>query len=168
MNVLVAVDSRHGATTEIGRAIADRLTERGLETTTLAAEEVTGVGGYDGVVLGSAVYTGHWLSPAKKLAAREHELLLRRPVWLFSSGPIGDPPFPNDEPAEVDGLLAVTGARAHRTFAGRLDPGELGFLERTMVDAAHAPEGDFRDWDEIRSYADEIADSLLAAAQSGG
>lgn len=168
MNVLIAVESRHGATTEIGRVIAERLRERGIGTTMARVNEVSGVSGYDGVVLGSAVYTGHWLAGSKKLAAREHDLLLQRPVWLFSSGPVGDPPFPNEEPAEVDGLLALTGARTHRTFAGKLDRAELGFLERTMVSAVHAPEGDFRNWDEIRAFADEIATSLLepAPAQS--
>jgi hypothetical protein len=35
-----------------------------------------------------------------------------------------------------------------------------------MVKAVKAPEGDFRDWDAIRTWADEIADDLDVRAGS--
>ncbi len=50
--------------------------------------------------------------------------------------------------------------REHRVFFGALDPDELGFAERMIVKAVKAPTGDFRDWDEIGAWADEIADAL--------
>lgn len=45
-------------------------------------------------------------------------------------------------------------------FAGRIDKSKLDFSEKAMVVAFRAPEGDFRDWDEIESWAGEIADAL--------
>ncbi len=163
MNVLLAVDSRHGATREIAGAIARQLESRGLQTTLESADEVIGVRAYDAVVLGSAVYTGHWLLGAKALASREREALAERPVWLFSSGPVGDPPFPPGEPAEAPGLAEILHAREHRVFESRLDRANVGLLERTMVQAARVPEGDFRNWGDIREFADSIADALAPA-----
>jgi menaquinone-dependent protoporphyrinogen oxidase len=61
-------------------------------------------------------------------------------------------------------VMKVTGARGHRVFAGKLDKAMLSFPERAIVGALRAPYGDFRDWDEIHSWAEEIADSLTAAA----
>ena len=57
-----------------------------------AAEQVSTV--YDAAVLGSGVYLGHWLESACLLVDSHAEALSRIPVWLFSSGPIGDLPMP--------------------------------------------------------------------------
>jgi menaquinone-dependent protoporphyrinogen oxidase len=39
----------------------------------------------------------------------------------------------------------------------------LSFPERAIVGALRAPYGDFRNWDEIRNWAEEIAESLSEA-----
>ncbi len=57
-------------------------------------------------------------------------------------------------------LVAATGAREHRVFAGRLDRHRLGFAERAVTLALRAPEGDFRDWAAIEAWAAEIAETL--------
>jgi menaquinone-dependent protoporphyrinogen oxidase len=57
-------------------------------------------------------------------------------------------------------VLVATKASAHEVFAGRLDYGSLRRVERLMVKALRAPEGDFRDWNAIRSWARPIADQL--------
>jgi hypothetical protein len=75
------------------------LGEHGLEATVLPPEQVEGVDGYAAVVLGSAVYAGHWLKPARELVERHAGDLADRPVWLFSSGPVGDPPKPDEDPS---------------------------------------------------------------------
>jgi menaquinone-dependent protoporphyrinogen oxidase len=50
-----------------------------------------------------------------------------------------------------------TNAREHKLFAGKLDPSELGLLEKAAVRGARAREGDYRDWDEVERWATEIA-----------
>src|ERR687888_2093645 len=126
MKVLVTPATRHGATGEIAQAIGEALRDQGLDPTVLEPEQVEGVDGYDAVVLGSAVYAGHWLKPARELVARCGSALAARPVWLFSSGPIGDPPKPEEDPVDVADLLRATGARQHRVFAGKLVKKQLG------------------------------------------
>jgi menaquinone-dependent protoporphyrinogen oxidase len=86
-------------------------------------------------------------------------------VWLFSSGPVGDdPPKPDEDPVDVADLLAATGAREHRIFAGKLVRKQLSFPEREIVSALRVPEGDFRDWTEIRQWAAGIADAMGAGS----
>ena len=80
--------------------------------------------------------------------------------WLFSSGPVGDPPKPEEDPVDVADLLAATAAREHRIFAGKLVRKQLSFPERAIVSALRVPEGDFRDWTEIRQWAAGIADAV--------
>jgi menaquinone-dependent protoporphyrinogen oxidase len=117
--------------------------------------------GFDAVLLGSAVYAGHWLDPACDWAAASAGALRQRPVWLFSSGPIGEPPFPPDEPYDVGPLTRLTGARGSVVFPGRLQKDLLRFGERAMVTAMRAPTGDFRDWAAVDAWADAIATELL-------
>jgi menaquinone-dependent protoporphyrinogen oxidase len=160
MKVLVTVASKHGSTAEIAKEIASVLNETEIDAVVTPPEEVQAIDEYDPVVLGSAVYAGHWMKEAKELVDRHGDALAERPVWLLSSGPIGDPPKPEEDPVDVASVLERTGAREHRVFAGKLVKKGLSFGEKAIVLALRAPEGDFRDWDEIRSWAGEIADAI--------
>src|SRR6266542_6497358 len=86
MTVLVSAASKHGSTAEIATAVARVLQERGLAVDVRPVENVTLVDGYEAVVLGSAVYAGHWMESARRLAEVQAGALASRPVWLFSSG----------------------------------------------------------------------------------
>ena len=130
MRVLVTAATKHGATGEIARAIGEVLAEHGLDTTVLAPEQVDTVNDYDAVVLGSAVYAGHWLKPARELVDRTGDVLAARPVWLFSSGPVGDPPKPEEDPVDVGEILQTTKARDHRVFEGKLVKQQLSSPRR--------------------------------------
>jgi menaquinone-dependent protoporphyrinogen oxidase len=168
MRVLVSAASKHGATSEIGQAIGDALDKAGLEVVVLPPDAVTTIEDFDAVVLGSAIYTGRWMDSAKQLIERERAALISRPVWLFSSGPVGDPPVPEGEPPDVAALREQTGARDHRIFPGRIDRRRLGFVEKAMVGAVKAPDGDFRPWDEIKLWALEIAVALREITPASG
>ena len=157
MRVLVTAASRHGTTAEIAEAIAEVLRKASIEVDVLAPEAVDTVDPYDAVVLGSGVYAGHWLAPAKAFVERHEEGLRYRAVFLFSSGPLGDPPKPVEDPADVAAIDVATGAMDHRVFAGRLVESELGRAERIVIKVVRAPFGDFREWDDITWWASEIA-----------
>lgn len=160
MTILVAYASKHGSTEEIARRIAERLRERGKATDVRSIDDVSDLGAAEAVVLGSAVYIGSWMKAARSFASRNSDTLSRMPVWLFSSGPTGTEPTDVGISDKQLAALQAIGARDHRVFSGSLDADKLGFLERKMIKAAKAPVGDFRDWDEVRAYADQIADAL--------
>lgn len=168
VRVLVTTASKHGATA----GIADRLVHllqdspagvsRGLVAVAVPVERDPDPAGYDAVVLGSAVYAGRWLESARHFATDRAAVLRTRPVWLFSSGPIGPPPFPAAEPHDAAPLATMVGARAHRVFPGRLDEQLLGPEERAVVTAMRAPTGDVRDWAALAAWAEEIVTDLTA------
>jgi len=167
MRVLVSVASRHGSTAEIADKIGEVLKAAGIDADIRPPDQILGVAQYDGVILGSGVYAGRWLAPAKQLAERESAVLRSRPVWLFSSGPVGDPAKPAAEPVDVDLVRKWTDAIDHRVFPGKLDRQELGFGERAIVLAVHAAEGDFRQWEDVAAWAAGIVQTLQAPPVSG-
>jgi menaquinone-dependent protoporphyrinogen oxidase len=166
MRVLVTTASKHGSTAEIGSAIAETLADHGIETGVLAPDDVISVHRYDAVIMGSAVYAGHWMSSMKRMAHRLAPELTERPVWLFSSGPVGDPPLPEEEPVDVAPMMEATGARGHVVFAGKLDKRVLTFAEKAIVAAFKVSEGDFRDWDEVRKWTAGVAEELASLSEA--
>jgi menaquinone-dependent protoporphyrinogen oxidase len=165
MTVLVTAATKNGSTGEIARAIGEALVARGAATVVLPPEEVRDLGGYDAVVLGSAVYSGHWLPEALALVDRGAGGWAGRRVWLFSSGPVGDPARwltqkMGVDPVDLPKIRAVTGAREHRMFGGKLDPKTLPLGQRMGLALVRGMRGDFRDWDAVRGWAAGIADSL--------
>jgi menaquinone-dependent protoporphyrinogen oxidase len=173
MNVLVTAASRQGATYEIAEAIGRVLRERGFDSTISRPEQVDDVTGYDAVVIGSAIYTGHWLEPANDFARRFAHELAQRPVWLFSSGPVGDPRRKlvqkmTADPLELPSVLAQTHARGHRILAGRLAGDHLAGAQRLSLLIFRGLQGDWRDWAEIERYATAIADALDNGARGEG
>ena len=171
MKVLVTHASRHGATAGISTAVAAAIEERfaqhqrGVEVEVSPVSRVRSLAGYDAVVLGSAVYVGKWLPPAREFVRAFTRDLKVRDVWLFSSGPLGDPPRPVEEPAEPAALVDVLGAHEHPILSGARDRGHLRVSERIVARAVHAPEGDFRDWDAIRAWGHAIADDLVPSSR---
>ena len=165
MKVLVTAASRHGSTAEIAAVIGDVLKSRGFEVTVARPEDVAALSEFEAVVLGSAVYLGHWLTPATNLADRIGAELAGRPVWLFSSGPVGDPAkkFAQQmdvDPVDLQTVQKATGARAHKRFSGKLDRVNLRGLQRVGLSLFRGLQGDFRDWKAVREWAASIADQL--------
>ncbi len=89
MPVLVAYASKHGATAGIAERIAERLRAAGLEAEARPVKAVRDVAAYDAFVIGAAAYMFHWMKEATAFVRRHRTLLATRPVWLFSSGPLG-------------------------------------------------------------------------------
>ena len=158
MRVLIAVGSRHGSTWAIGELLASRLEASGHTVDVEDAGAVTTVAPYDAVVAGSAVYMGQWMAESKGFVKRFREDVKGTPTYVFSSGPIdgypeGDPP---GHIAACEALLPYD----DRVFAGRLDRKNLNVLERSVTRVLKAPEGDYRDWEEIAAWGEDIAGSL--------
>lgn len=171
MKVLVAYASRLGSTRSIAYAIAARLRIHGINATASPVADIHDATSFDAVVIGSAVYAGHWMDDASAWVETHVVALSVRPTWLFSSGPVGERASRSEpRPAsEVAALQALIGARGHRIFAGALDrstiaDGDFPFIER-VVARRFVPEGDFRDWPAIETWADAIAADLAATQQ---
>lgn len=161
MNVLVAFASKHGSTRQIAEMIGQELSDSGHTVQVRSVSEASTAEPYDAAIVGSAIYMGNWLGEARQFVEKNQARLSAVPVWLFSSGPLGqEDPQPRGDFAHLQELMYATQARGHRTFVGKLDRSELGLGERLVVKIVKAPEGDFRDWEAIRGWSREIASAL--------
>jgi len=105
---------------------------------------------------------------------RHQQALTNRPLWLFSSGPLGLARHDSKgrdlcqvaAPHDFREWSRHLHPRGCRVFFGRLNretlPAWHKFIIKLMGHRAEKllPEGDFRDWLEIESWAREIADVL--------
>jgi menaquinone-dependent protoporphyrinogen oxidase len=165
VRVLVAFASRHGATEGIAAALGATLSERGFSVDVRSAESVSDVGQYRAIVLGSALYTGSWMKGAVEFAERHARQLVPRPVWLFSSGPLGPVTGADYEQAkQLTDLTDLLLPEDHIVFPGALDLDKLSFAERMVMRAVRAEPGDYRDWDAVEGWSQRIADTLHGAA----
>jgi menaquinone-dependent protoporphyrinogen oxidase len=154
-----------GGTAGIAKLVGNALTDTGFQVDVVPAPEVANLGPYDAVVIGGALYTGHWHRQARRFVKRHTGALRSRPVWLFSSGPLNGsaaeeiPPVP-----QVQKLVERIGARGHMTFGGRL-PTDAKRFPASAIAKTHA--GDWRDRERIRGWAAERAMDLLSLDQLG-
>jgi menaquinone-dependent protoporphyrinogen oxidase len=128
MRVLVTWGSKRGGTARIGTMIADTLAASGYEVMAAPIERVTSLDGFNGVIIGGALYANLWPSKARRFVNRHYAALRKLPVWMFSSGPLDISADEKDiPPTRVVSILAErVGAQGHVTFGGRLDPAARG------------------------------------------
>jgi menaquinone-dependent protoporphyrinogen oxidase len=164
--LLVAYASKHGATAEIAAAIADEIRSSGLDADLIDAAEVRDLSPYCGLVLGSAVYMKHWQPSARRLLRRVERQLGERPLWIFSSGPVGDAEVDPKwcEPAGVISRAQRLNLRDHVVFGGRVPQDPHNFVERAMLRDTPADLQDRRDFDEIREWARAVAATAAPVA----
>lgn len=158
MRVLVTYASKHGSTAQVAERIALALVASGVKADVLPVRDVGDIGGYEAVVLGSSVYFGKWAAEAVSFADHNRTTLAKRPVWLFSVGPLGDQP--RIDPVEIARFATSIKTVDHHLFAGNLNVNGLSLLERVIVKGVKAPTGDYRDWNEIDSWGTTIARQL--------
>ncbi len=164
INVLVAYGSKHGATEEIAERIARSLRAAGHEPVVRTAGEVRDLDRYDAVVLGSAVYGGRWRRDARRLLRRLRSSLDQRPLWLFSSGPVGESaPDPADRwqhPRWVREAGERLEARDQTVFRGRIPAEPSNMMERAVARQTPGGELDGLEPAAIDAWAERIAAAL--------
>ena len=186
MAILICYASKYGGTQEIAERIGGKLHELGHDVEVKSADAVVDVSGYSAFVIGSGVYSGAWLPEAADFVRRNSGTLSARPVWLFSSGPLGPKVASEHEqgpdvvlgqirvfgsthtihwpvPKEVVEFRSVIKPREHEMFFGVLNHKKLPFVQSIAVRAVGGMEGDYRDWKAIDAWAESIARALTPA-----
>jgi menaquinone-dependent protoporphyrinogen oxidase len=158
MKIIIACSSKHGSTTEVGERISAVLRQRGHNVDLRDVSDVLEVHGYDAAVIGSATYWAKWRADAVRFLNRHSEDLSAMPVWLFSSGPIGEQVREN--PIDLPLNMKLSHAQGHRLFGGQIDATELGPVERLVTTVLSVPSGDWRNWDQIEAWATDIHHAL--------
>jgi menaquinone-dependent protoporphyrinogen oxidase len=159
--VLVAYTTKHGSTAEVANAVADVLRQRGLEVDLRPAGGIDSLEGYDAVVLGAPLYMGRWERAARHFLKQHQAALRTTPTAVFALGPLGDTPDDRRAPMkQLEHALAKTPEVkpvAIGLFGGVIDSDKLRFPFSSM------PEGDWRDWQAITDWCEDLA-TLFAGA----
>jgi len=163
--VLVAYASKHGMTAEIAAKIGETLRQSGLQADVMPVKNVRGLATYKAVVLGSAVYIAMWRKEMVKFLQENEVALSQRPLWVFSSGPLGegDPlellhgwRFPEAQRPLVERIKP----RDIAVFHGAIDLKKMTIFEKWVLKRVKARTGDFRDWEAITRWAAGVSDEL--------
>jgi menaquinone-dependent protoporphyrinogen oxidase len=164
MKVLIVWGSKMGGTEEIARILGESLASAGFDVTCAPAIAAPPLGDFAAVLVGGALYANRWHPEAHAFVTRNLAGLRRRPVWMFSSGPLdasaADGELP--PPGQVATLMDRVGALGHVTFGGRLSPEHA--TSGMAAAMAKRQSGDWRDPARIRAWAGELV-RLLPSAQ---
>ena len=159
--VLVTYASKYGSTGGVADAIGKELCSKGTAVDVALIKNVRNVSSYQGVAIGSAIYMGKWMSEAVDFVKKNEDSLRQVPVAYFLVCMTLAQPTEKKQ-AEVlsymDPVLkAVPEIRpvGIGTFAGALDYNNLSWINKKILKSKGTPEGDFRDWNAIRTWARE-------------
>jgi menaquinone-dependent protoporphyrinogen oxidase len=163
--VLIVYASRCGSTGEVAQAIAQELTAQGREVDVRQVGEVADLGGYQAVLVGSAVRFGKWLPKATKFVEEYRQTLGEVPTAFFTVHALAiddSPASQQKREAYLDPVHKFLSPKREAFFAGKIDPARLNFAERTLASIIRV-QGDLRDWDAIRRWARQVGQDLSAA-----
>ena len=159
--VLVTYASKHGSTGGVADAIGKELCSKGVTADIALISNTGNIGSYQGVVVGSAIYMGKWMPAAVDFVRKNKDTLSQMPVAYFLvCMTLASPTEDNRVKAlsymdpilkDVPEIKPV----GMGTFAGALDYNNLSWLNKKILKSKGTPEGDFRDWNTIRTWARE-------------
>ncbi|GAA0262257.1 flavodoxin domain-containing protein [Saccharothrix mutabilis subsp. mutabilis] len=170
--VLVAYATAEGSTRGVARRVGTVLARHGHDVVVREVADVTGLDGFDAVVLGSAVHDEAWLDEATAFVATHRAELARVPVWAFSVGMPDALPGVFARAVRAEGAVLLDDLRAHvtplshRLFSGVTRPRQYPWPRRLLFRLAGGRFGDHRDWPAIDRWAREIHRALSKAPRS--
>ena len=161
--ILITYASKAGSTVEVAQAVAEALKEKGFQTELVPAGKVKDVGGYDGVVFGSAVRMGKPVGEAMRFVNKFGGRLAGKAVAVFSVGLAMKDDTAEGREETLKAIAPVTEALkpvSLAMFGGKLDYSTLSPLFRFMFSrdtSGKMVEGDWRNWDSIREWGGSLA-----------
>lgn len=164
MRVLVAYATKAGSTAEVAAEIGRVIGSRGGYTVDVRpVEQLEGIDGYDAVIVGSGIRAGRWLPEAMRFVETYQDALRRAPVALFAvclTMREDTEESRSEVAAYLDPVRELVQPVDVGLFAGAMDYSSLPFILRLLMKAMKAPQGDFRDWEAITSWAVDVGETL--------
>ena len=169
--ILVTYASRFGATAGVAEAIGKTLTERGAQVDVLPMRDVQSITLYQAVVAGSAINGGAWLPEAMQFVQAHRAELSQKPFAAFlvcmTLTMRNGEQYRSHVATWLEPVRALVRPVSEGLFAGALDIGKIPSFSdrlkfRLSVIFGAWKEGDHRDWDAIRSWAESLYPRLTA------
>ncbi len=164
--ILIAYASNSGSTAEVATAIGEALCEEGNTVETKWIKNVKAIDNYDAVIIGSPILYENWMPEAREFVKNNQNILKNMPVSYFitcmamsrkeEAGLQQAIEYSDKLIALVPQVKPISVGR----FAGVLDYSKIPFFTSILVKVVMAShkvkEGDYRDWNAIRSWAKSI------------
>ena len=162
--MLVTYATRAGSTAGVAEAIAKTLAETGAQVDVLPMAEVNDLAIYRAVVAGSAIQGKEWLPEAMEFMRTNQTELRRKPFAAFlvcMTLVMANGKYREQVAGFMQPVRALVKPVSEGYFAGALDISKVPSLRdrigfRISVIMGVWKEGDHRDWDAIRTWAEEL------------
>jgi menaquinone-dependent protoporphyrinogen oxidase len=159
--VLVTYSSLAGSTAEVADSIGKEIASKQCFVTVSPVNEVKSIDSYKTIIIGSAIRMGQVRPEIKDFVVKNKTALQSKNVSYFIVCMTLKDETPENRKA-VDAYLDPLRAELKPInvglFAGKMDYSKLGFFSRFIVKhMVKTPEGDFRNWKEIKGWAKKIS-----------
>lgn len=167
--ILVAYASRTGSTAGVAEAIGKTLSENGAQVEVRPMEDVKDLAPYRAVVAGSAIQGRQWLPEAMQFVQAHQASLAQKPFAAFlvcMTLTISNGKYRAQVADWLQPVRALTKPVSEGLFAGTLDINKVpSFSDRLKFRLSVVfgvwSEGDHRDWNAIRAWAESTRPLLL-------
>jgi menaquinone-dependent protoporphyrinogen oxidase len=170
---LIGYATSEGQTEKIADRLADVLTDRGHEATTVDLEDETvpALTAFDAVLVGSSIHVGQHQPAVGEFVEDNREALAAMPTGFFQvslSSAVEDEQRQAEAAGYVESFVAATEFHPDRIglFGGALRYSKYGFLKRLMLkriaseatgDTDTSRDYEYTDWTEVEAFADDFA-----------
>ena len=168
--ILVTYASRFGSTAGVAEVIGKTLTENGMDADVLPMQEVKDLSQYQAVVAGSAINAGAWLPEAIQFVQTHRAELAQKPFAAFlvcmTLTMRNADQYRSHVADWLEPVRALVRPVSEGLFDGGLDIGKIpSFSDRLKFRLSVLfgvwKEGDHRDWNAIRAWAEGLRPLLL-------
>lgn len=169
--ILVTYASRFGATTGVAEAIGKTLVECGAQVDVQPMKEVKDLSSYQAVVAGSAINGGAWLPDAMQFMQTHRAELAQKPFAVFlvcmTLSMKNGEQYRSHVATWLEPVRTMVRPVSEGLFAGALDIKKIPSFSdrlkfRLSVLFGAWKEGDHRDWNAIRVWAESTYPLLTA------
>ena len=132
MKTQILYATKHGATHEIAKRIADRMDDAAIHD--LRKSNTPDISGFDCIIVGSSIYVGMIRKEAKAFLSQNEDMLCNKKFGLFLSGM--DPSGGKELFDANFSQSILQKAKATSILGGIYDPQKAGFIERFIMKVA--------------------------------
>jgi menaquinone-dependent protoporphyrinogen oxidase len=172
--LLITYDTEHGTTALVAKQIYDDLCAADYSVDLVFVENLDPAEllNYDGLIIGSPIYSGPWLPGIKKLMKRHHADIAKVPTAFFiTCTTVRDLTTDNESNAtyqeaikyfmdpQLDKYHDIVPV-SKKALAGGFQFSELFPVQIFLMKLMKYPEGDFRKPALIDAWADDLADAF--------
>jgi menaquinone-dependent protoporphyrinogen oxidase len=168
--ILVAYATSAGSTAEIALEIGKEFCKANNTVDTKYVGNVDDISSYDAVVVGGPILYDKWISEASDFVKENEVALSKVPVAFFLTClTLAGETEKSKRKAmgyaeKISQLLPKVGPESIGRLKGVLDFSKLSFFQRVLFRGmswvSKVAEGDYRDWDAIRSWASDTQFAL--------